>query len=827
MKKRTAIPINLLLILACLASWPFSAQAEQSDLNKEKEAFFVARKAFEDGFYDVSLGLAERFLKNYPESSERAQANLLIGQCYFHQSRFLEALAKFEQILNDPSAKEIKDAVIYWIAEVHFKGNSFAKAASFYKKIIDEFPKSDYLSAAYYSLGWCLFQEQKFSEALEYFKIVESKYSKEQQAKDTDFKIIECLYNLKDYAALKEKVRSYLKDSGADPLRNGYFYFYLAEADYYLDNFDGAIQEYSKVISSQLDEKIKALSRLGTAWSYLKSKKYQEAQKAFQEIKPELLEKRSADVLMLGEAVLLFETEKFSEAGKAYEELTRNATDQIVLVQAYLGKAETLSSLAEYPKAIESYKEILDKINPESLSADTIDRIHYSLAWVYLKAGEFKEAISEFQKVARTSEDKTAKISALCQIGDAYQDSGDYEKAGQAYDSILKNYPDSLYGDYVQYQLGLTLLKASNYDGAIMAFSVMKRNFPESKLLDDASYAMGLAYFQRQDYNTSREVFEKFQEEFKDSNLKSQALYLLGTSFYNLGKYREAIDTFKEIIRLYGQDAELVQKAEYEIADCFDQLGDEKEAMERFKALRTKYPDAQLSAEVMWWLGSYYYRHNEPGLAERYFSSIVRDFSKSNLIADAYYALGTVYDEESKPEDAVNSFKKAIGLGKFDLKGQAATALADIYMKQGDLDLAQGTYENIIRDYAGLAHLIYPKLAELFLKKNDYPRALESYKKSLELVPSREMPVIQFKIAEILQAENKTDEAVEEYLKIGYLYSGDTGTTVKSLLRVAQIYEDRENFKEALNIYKKIDSMGVPEGKFAQERIDWINTHTK
>ena len=62
---------------------------------KEEETLFVARKAFEDGFYEVSLGLLARFLQSYPDSPRAAQAELLIGQCFFYQGKFLDALTKF------------------------------------------------------------------------------------------------------------------------------------------------------------------------------------------------------------------------------------------------------------------------------------------------------------------------------------------------------------------------------------------------------------------------------------------------------------------------------------------------------------------------------------------------------------------------------------------------------------------------------------------------------------------------------------------------------------------------------------------------------------
>jgi TolA-binding protein len=790
------------------------------DNTKEAEALFVAQKAFEDGFYDVCLSLLERYLKNYPASPKIAAANLLIGRCYYHQNKFLEALKKFEEVFDLPGGKDIKDEVFYWIAEVHFRGNNFSRAASYYKMIVDGFPDSAYAVSAYYSLGWCLFQEQKFNEALVNFKTVEEKFPRHPQVQEATFKVIECLYNLKDYAGLKDKLKSYLKTYTRDSLKTAYLYFYLAEADYYLDNLNDAVDEYSRVINSTDDAKIQALSKLGMGWAYLKLKQYQQANDAFKDIKADMLEKHSVDALSLGRAILYFDIGKFRESKDIYEQVIAGTGDPVTLIQAYLGKADALYNLGEYQDSIAAYIEASGKVSDKSIPPEMVDKLHYGLAWAYLKGGRFKDAITEFQKIVNLSEDKIIKISALCQIGDAYQDSGDYVKAQETYDSILRDYPDSFYGDYVQYQLGLSMLKLSNYEGAILSFLNFKRNFPSSTLLDDASYALGLAYFQKQDYNSSKDIFLKFQEEFPQSNLASQAMYLLGTNFYNLGDFARAIEVFKNVIRLYSQDAELAQRCEYEIADSYSQMGNDKEAMSRFNGLRAKYPDSALTPAIIWWLGEYYYRQNDMNLAKRYFSTLIRDFPKSNLTADAYYALGSIYTEEGKYQDGVSNFDKVIGLGKSELAGQAEIAIADIYARQEKLDLAVETYNKKIEEYPNLAHLIYPKIGDILSRMGKYDEALKAYYKSLDLVPLRQVPQMRFKIAEMLQSQGKAQEAVEEYLKVTYLDAQNTDLGIKSFLRVAKIYEDSDKFKEAVNIYKKVAEKGVPESKFAQERIE-------
>lgn len=811
-----------------------------SRTSSDDEAFFIAEKAFDDGFYEVSLRLLERFLKNYPASDMTADVNLLIGKCYFQQNRFIEALNKFESLLDQPAAENIQDSVIYWIAEVHFKGNNFSKAAVYYRKIISDFFKSPYVASSYYSLAWCLFQEHLFSEAVEYFKVVERRFPREPFASDASFKIVESLYNMKDYEGVRGKVKDILEDFSKESDKIPYLYFYLAEANYYSDDFSEAVKEYSKVLVNTEDSRMQSLSRLSMGWSYLKLKQYLRAGNVFSQIREAGLEKGSRDTLLLGRAILFFETQKFKEAEELYSELINLASDPLVLIQAYTGKADSLYNLADYKKAIEVYREAQSKLseigkddrshrgnsNAWSTPQEIIDKIHSGLAWAFLKEGEFKAAIDEFQKIAKHTGDKIVKNSVLCQIGDAYQDSGDYEKAIQTYDAILKDYPDTLYSDYVQYQLGLTLIKSGKYDGAIMALRNIKINFPNSKLLDEAIYAIGLAYFQKEDYKSSLEIFKNFQEEFKNSSINPQALYLLGTSLYNLGKYNEAIEVFKNITRLYNHDTELIQKAEYEIADCYYQMGNEREAMIKFKMLRSKYPDSRLTAEVIWWLGEYYYRNNSLSLARRYFYSLIQDFPKSSLVPDAYYALGSIYEAEFNYEEAMDNFKKVIELNQSDLAGTSMIAIADIYLKQNKYDSALEMYKDAVSGYKNLSAVVFPKIAEVYRKRGEFNKAMDFYQKSLEAVSVREMSDIQFKIAELSQERGDSHQAIEEYLKVGYLYSENNQLVIKALLRVAAIFENKEDFKAALNIYEKIISMQVEESKYAKERVSWIKKYS-
>ena len=759
---------------------------------KETELLFMAKKAYADGFYEVSLGMLDRFLKDFSGSTRLKEASLLSGQCYFQQGRYLEALNIFEKLLDDPQSNAFKDAVYFWMAEVYFKGNNFDKAALFYRKLIDNFPLSSYAPLAYYSLGWSLSQTAKYDQALLVFISLLEKFPAEPQSKDAAFKLIECLYNLKRYPELESKVQSVLKLYNNDKLRLPYLYFYLAESQYYLGNFNEAVKDYLLSVQSFKEEKVGALAKLGLGWSYLKLARYKEAEEVFADIKESILDKKSLDILILGQAVLMNQTNRVFEAKSLYEQLKNISNDPLMRMQAYLGKADALYNLAEYNQAADVYKEGLDKIDKSAVPDELVNRMHYNLALAYTKGGQISSGIGIFEDILRKSKNQAANISILFQVGEAYRQEGEFVKAEEVYLSILKLYPDSTYADYAQYQVGLLKLKKTDYNGAITYFESILKSYPQSNFLADAFYSLGTAYFQKADYRNSFEIFSKFQSRFKDNPLRPQALYMLGNSFLNLGKIKEALSVFKNTLKLASQDIELRQKSEYEIADCYYKLGQDNEALKSFKLLRTKYPDSKLAPDIMWWLGQYYYRSNDLVLARRYFSSLIKDFSDSRLTADAFYALGLIFSSEDKLAEAIDNLHKALELGTSDLRAQAQVALAKAYYKKQDYELAK----------------LY-------------------YAQGLEEANVLDVADIRFNLAEVLEANLEPGAAIQQYLLSANLYTQDSHSSVLALLRAAKLNEEKENFQEALQLYKKIIQKNTQEAKFAQERIDWIKTNVK
>ncbi|MDP2939100.1 MAG: tetratricopeptide repeat protein [Candidatus Omnitrophota bacterium] len=823
----------LFVKIACLSLFLFGiiTNFSYSADNKEDELFFVAQKAFEDGFYDVALRYLEKFLKDFPETNKRAQVNLLIGQCYFFENQYLKAFDVFQGLLGSAEAKEIRDAVFFWMGETYLKGKDYKQAKEFYQQLINEFPKSTYLAQANYSLAWAFFEEGFFQQALDTFTKLTKGFKHSDLQEDANFKIGECLYNLRQYDKSRQQFTTFLSNYPLS-LKRDLAYFYIGEANYYLDDLNAALENYAKAISLTQDAKIKSLAKISCGWALLKLNKYDESLKNFEGA--EAFSKENGldlDDILLGKGNLFLELDQLDKALGFYDELIISYPYSLRLPDAYLGKANVLYRLSKYQESADTFKLILKRFSEDNFPSDLMEKAYFGLGWVNLKLGRPLEAIENFKNIANSSQDKMMRLSALCQMADAYQDTGVFPEALAIYDRILKDFPDSVYSDYVQYQEGIVLLKMDKIDAATLMFQILKTNFPKSKFIPDAQYYLGSAYFKKRDFTSCVEQFTSLIKTLPgDSELRPEAIFNLGLALSHLERYKEAIDIFERIAKEYPLTSDLVQRAEFEIANTMFNQGKVKDALKKFKIILYKYPKTKIGLETIYWLGDYYLKDKKFDLAIKYFRQIIDDYRDTDMVNAGHYNLGRAFLEMGNFSEAMKELDKVDLTSNPQLVVDTKFAKARVLTKT-DLNTAIKAYESIALDYPDFSKLAFIKLAQIYKSQGDSDKAVTfkeraltaKYIATLETTDAQ----IQFEIADLMESKGDLNKAIEGYLKVTYLYPDENFWVVKSYLRVARIFEDKNDWQEAKKIYEKIATSNIEEAKFAQERLDWINRNLK
>jgi len=824
MKKNKLFFLEALIITFLLSLYFIPSICAQED--SETELFLVAQKAVEDGFYDVAIRYTEQFLEQYPNTEKRMQANLLLGQCYFFKEQYLKAFEIFKGLSLSPG---YQDAVLFWLGETYLKGKDYAQARAQYQKLLQVYPRSDYAPQAYYALGWVNFEQENYSEALKTFSEFTHLFPGHSLSEEALFRIGECEFNLNDHVKSIEAFDQYLK-SFPKSTRLDQVYFYIAESNYYLKKYVQAVKNYAKAKDASYSNKTKFIAEIGAGWSYSKLNEFEQAVQSFQEaLDFATKSKLSYEDALFGLASLFTEAKDLTKALKNYERIITELPENPRIDEAYLGKANLLYSLERYNEAITEYQGLINHSVKDADFNDIAEKTYLGLAWTYMKSGQLPEALKNFQYIAEHTKNKVIQVSALTQIADAYQDLNQFENAVATYDKILKNFPNTPYTDYAQYRQGIALLKMEKIEGATLSFQSLQEKFPNSKYLTDVDYYLGVAYFKKNDWIGAKEKLLSFINALSPTHeFQPDANYILGLCFFYLNDSDEAIKIFRKIKRLYPDNADLVLDSEFHIALSLYNKGDVKEALKEFKIIAYKHPGTKTALDALMWLGEYYSKTFDFDNAITYYGQVVNDFPKSPTQGKALLGLGNAYYEKSEFDKALNQFKQIDETYPEEIFAKAKMAIANTFAKQIDPETAIETYQSIVDNSPEFQRSAHVKIAQIYKKNKNYERALAHYQKALDSADGLQeikKSEIHFLIGDIYEILNNQQKAIEEYLKIPYLYPKDTRWVIKAYLRVAKLFENAEEWDDAVSVYEKIMAYEVDERTFAQERLDWIRQH--
>lgn len=164
-------------------------QAEESAENPEESQQLPLK--------DETAG--EQQEKGEEESKSPLPPNLSPQEIYnmayadYLKGNFALAIDGFKIYLDNFSQSPFADNALYWIGECYFSQKEYEEAIARYNQLILNFPLGDKVPAAYLHKGISLMELDRNEEALSVFKLMVSKYPLEEETKIAQEKIKELM----------------------------------------------------------------------------------------------------------------------------------------------------------------------------------------------------------------------------------------------------------------------------------------------------------------------------------------------------------------------------------------------------------------------------------------------------------------------------------------------------------------------------------------------------------------------------------------------------------------------------------------------------------
>ncbi|MFA5823058.1 MAG: tetratricopeptide repeat protein [Thermodesulfovibrionales bacterium] len=234
-------------------------------------------------------------------------------------------------------------------------------------------------------------------------------------------------------------------------------------------------------------------------------------------------------------------------------------------------------------------------------------------------------------------------------------------------------------------------------------------------------FYLGVAY---SDLGMHKEAIEAYKQSIRINPDHAETHYNLGCTYSKSGMYKEAIEAFKQAIRIKP----VISEAHYNLGVAYSDLGMHKEAIEAYKqAIRIK----PVISEAHYNLGLNYHKLEM-------FKEAIEAYKQSIRInpdyAGAHYNLGIAYSKSGKYKEAIEAYKQSIRINPDDAKAHYGLGVA--YGKSGMYREAMEAFKQAIRINPDDAKAHY-NLGLTYLIMDDRGSALEQYKILKNLEPER------------------------------------------------------------------------------------------
>lgn len=402
-----------------------------------------------DSYYAV--GDYEGAIKTYQEAVGAEPggdyAMFQIANSYYRAESTYEAVTTFRKFLRIYPYSRLREQAQYNIAYIYLNSGNYTQAVEEFQTVINKYPNTSWAARSQYNIGDAYYNSGEYPKAIEAYQTVMEKYP------NSDY-IIEAVNGIQ-YAQLSAGksdsstavLESFLEDnpqtSTADRLR-----YRQAETLMQSGDYQGAISELRQYIRITNNQQLLPEAHFSLANAYEQTDQVDRALETYQRVVDEYPNAEKAAPALAALGRINSEEGRYQQSFDYFEQLEDKGTQY--RLEAHIGMGDAQLAMGNPDQAKQQYETALN-IN------SSYDAARVGLGKVALDNGNYQEAKDHLSLVA---ESNTTEIGAEAQylLGVLEQEQQQYEQALEAYSNV-----EVLYKAYDTWVAKAMLRSAESY----------------------------------------------------------------------------------------------------------------------------------------------------------------------------------------------------------------------------------------------------------------------------------------------------------------------------------------------------------------------------
>ncbi|WP_289054666.1 tetratricopeptide repeat protein [Carboxylicivirga marina] len=682
------------------------------------------------------------------------------GYTLFMLEEFDKALVKFNKIKGRDN--KYHSSVQYYYAHIQYQKGNYQTALDEFKQLEND---KGFKKVIPFYIAQILYLKEDYNGAIKYAEQLSSEGTKARQA-DMNRIIADSYYAQKKYeksAVYYQKVINLVDE----PLRSDYYH--LGFANYFIKNYEVAVEGLSQVTSDDDVMAQNAYYHLGDCYLKLGDKK--RARVAFEAASNNDFNKDIQEDALLNYIKLNYEL-SFSPFNEIINSFMRYIelfpeSDKIDEAYEYLGKA--FLTTKNYREALAS----MEKINSKTGDVyRALQRVAYYRGLELFTDLNFGEAIEFFDYSLKYAEyDKTLKVGAYYWRAEAHYRMRNYPKAildfreyiFQPGSYEMKEFP------IAHYNIAYSYFKQKEYTEAQSWFRkyINMTDKRDRAMLGDAYNRAGDCYFVSRQFNQAIKYYD-LASQIPESSA-DYALFQKGFCLGLMKQYDQKIQVLDNVVQRYPTST-YVDDALYETGRSYVALGNNDKAIYYYKSTKEKYPKGSYAKKALLQLGLVYYNSDDANNSMRYYKRVVNEYPGTEEAEDALNGIRNIYMDDN---DLNGYMKYTASLGSFaqvDEREQDSLTFvsAERFYMQSDCNRAISHFKNYLNKFPEGKFVLNAHFykADCQYKTGAYTDALSSFKYVAERERSLFTEEALIRMGELLYQQKDYRKAYESFNRL-------------------------------------------------------------
>ncbi len=533
--------------------------------------------------------------------------------------------------------------------------------------------------------------------------------------------------------------------------------------------------------------------------------------------------------------LLAADAQTIDEGEALVKALVREFPEEAASMQAQLKLADALLQARRPERAAAEYRIFLETYPSSSLDVLVLQ----GRGWALFQLGLYTEASGVFQRAAELATNAVVKAECQYKQGDALLADERYGEAAAVYAQLAAEAPQSPLADRALYQSAECLERAGRLDEAGKAYRKVAERYPSRDVAPKAMLRLAALQTEATAFDEAVRTYTALLAAFSQKTVRADALMGRGKVYYRTYRFDAAMRDFAAVAE---SDPGRRDEARFLLTLCLYGLGRDTEARTAGASFLVDFPESPRLPDMILWLGKFDFNRGQFAEARRFFMGFVTRWP-GNGWADAalVWAARSAYGEADFT-GAVETVARLIREYPQSLRRvEARLVQAEALMELARFDEAVLVLDQVVgqapdSEWGGQARLrkgdcLFALGADNTLR---YQEAMDVYRDLLQQASLTPTVVLQlhYKVGRCLEKMKRVDEAIDHYYSEvmlryqnerarGVWYDESSASLyVRSAFNIAELYEQKGQPEQAVNVLQRLIQSGVPGGDEAGQRID-------